>query len=434
MASEAILQYVWQHRLWSYNAMKTTDGRPVRIVDPGLLNTGSGPDFFNAKVNIDGRLWAGNIEIHVKASDWYRHGHDRDTAYDNVVLHVVADSDAAVARTTGEPIAQTVLHIAPAFENRLAQFAGTASRGAMPCASCLGDVPQLAVTDWMEALAFERVHSKADRLHDLLQTYCGSWQDVCYVTMARTLGFGVNGDAFERLARRTPLKLLGKHADSLLQLEALLMGQAGLLGNVVTPVDRYHEQVIREYSFLRNKFSLIPMDPVAWKMMRTRPQNFPARRIALLAMMVHNGFSLMSRIIDAGGDLDRQRDIFAIDLTGYWADHYALGGAEAPHGARSLSDRMIDVVVINTVVPLLYAYGDTCGEARLQDAAIELLEQLPPEHNSIVSAFVRAGLPCDTALDSQSLIQLRRAYCDAHKCIYCRLGRRLLRQAATIKP
>lgn len=413
--------------------MTTTGGQPVRIIDPGLLNTGSGPDFFNAKVIIDGHAWAGNIEIHVKASDWYRHGHDRDTAYDSVVLHVVAENDAAVTRRNGESIPQTVLTLTPDFEARLAQFS-TAAGCFMPCAARLDDVPRLAITDWVEALAFERLHEKADRLHTLLEAYCGSWQDVCYVTMARTLGFGINGDAFERLARRTPLRLLRKHSDSLLQTEALLMGQAGLLDTGGTPVDSYHAQLIREYAFLRNKFSLLPMDPVAWKMMRTRPQNFPLRRIALLAMTVHNGFSLMSHIIDNADDLERQRQLFAVDLTGYWTNHYCLGGAEAPHGARSLSDSMVDVAVINTVAPLLYAYGDAAGEPRLQDAAVSLLEQLPPERNSIISAFTRAGLECRNALESQALIRLRRAYCDPRKCIYCRFGRRLLRQAAAIKP
>ncbi len=435
MASEAVLQYVWQHRLWSYGRMSTTDGRALRIIDPGLLNSGSGPDFFNAKVTIDGRIWVGNIEIHVRAGDWYRHGHHGDKAYDNVVLHVVAENDAEVRNARGEVIPQMVLQIAPQFTSRLEQLIGAGSSGrGVACACNLNEVPSLTVTDWVEALAFERLHSKVDRLHALLETYCGSWQDVCYVTMARTLGFGINSDPFERLARRTPLRLLAKHSDSLLQVEALLMGQAGLLDTTTTPRDGYHAQLMREYAFLRNKFSLTPMEPVAWKMMRTRPQNFPMRRIAMLAQMVHNGFDLMARVIDCGEDLDRQRALFTIELTGYWAKHYTLDDSEGTNGASGLSGRMIDVVVINTVAPLLFAYGDSTGNARLQDAAISLLEQLPAERNSIIDTFVRAGLPCDNALESQALIQLRRAYCDTRKCIYCRLGRRLLRQAATIKP
>ena len=221
------MQYIWQHRLYRNSDMVTNDGLKVRVIDPGLLNTDAGPDFFNAKIEIDGHLWAGNVELHVRATDWKRHGHDRDKAYDSVILHVVGKDDAPVYRTSGERIPQVVLEVSPLFNQSYDRLVN--ARDEIPCAASLRQVPHLTITEWVEALAFERLHNKVDRIGQLLELYHGSWEDVCYVTLARNLGFGINNEAFERLARRTPLRLLAKHSDSLLQVEALLFGQAGLL-------------------------------------------------------------------------------------------------------------------------------------------------------------------------------------------------------------
>ena len=266
---EQLLQYVWQHRLWRSEDMVTNDGHRVRVLDPGLLNRDAGPDFFNAKVEIDGNVWVGKVEIHVRATDWRRHGHDRDRAYDNLVLHVVQYDDAPVYRTNGERIPQVVLECSPRFGESLDCLVN--ARTELPCASQLSQIPALAITEWVQALAFERLHGKVDHLRELRDLYAGSWEDVCYVSLARTLGFGINSDALERLARRTPLRLLHKHCDSLLQLEALLLGQAGLLQDVKDNGDPYVEQLRREYAFLANKFSLRPMEDAAWKLFRIRP-------------------------------------------------------------------------------------------------------------------------------------------------------------------
>lgn len=423
---EQILQYVWQHRLWRNEDMVTNDGRRVRVLDPGLLNTDAGPDFFNAKVEIDGQVWVGNVEIHVRATDWRRHRHDTDTAYDSVILHVVQLDDAPVYRTNGERIPQVVLDCSPRFAERLQQLVN--DRTVLPCASQLPSVPAIVVTEWIQALAFERLHSKVDRIATLRDSFAGSWEDVCYVMLARTLGFGLNSDALERLARRTPLRLLHKHSDSILQLEALLLGQAGLLDANKANSDKYVEQLTREYAFLANKFSLKPMEPEAWKMFRIRPQAFPHRRIALLAHYVHDGFNLMHSILEAQGE-KQLRQLFQVELTGYWERHYTLG-KEAPTATRALSNASIDIVLINLVAPLYYAYGSLTGDYLMTDKAIELLESLKPENNAIVAQFVHAGLRCDDALTSQALIQLRKAYCEPRKCIYCRIGHRLLAEAA----
>ena len=418
---EGLLQYIWQHKLWLSEDMVTVDGRRVRVIDPGLLNTDAGPDFFNAKVEIDGHLWVGNVEIHVRASDWKRHGHDEDPAYDSVILHVVEKDDAPVHRINGELIPQVELKVSPRFNECYDRLVN--AKVELPCAARLKEVPRLTVTEWIEALAFERLHSKVNRVQDLYDRYNGSWEDICYVMLARTLGFGINGDAFERLARVTPLRLLHKHSDSILQVEALLFGQAGLLNGAHND-ETYYQQLTREYAFLANKFSLRPIEGSAWRLFRSRPQNFPFRRIALLAQFVHGGFNLMNDILGAN-DTKQLRQLFDVELSGYWISHYSFG-KPSPSAGRALSSSSIDIVLINTVAPLYYARGEMTDDYTMTDRAIELLEDLRPEQNSIVKMFSDAGIGCDDALTSQALIQLRRNYCEARKCIYCRLGHRLL--------
>ncbi len=419
---EGLLQYIWQHKLWLSEDMVTNDGRRVRVIDPGLLNTDAGPDFFNAKVEIDGHLWVGNVEIHVRASDWKRHHHDEDPAYDSVILHVVEKDDAPVHRINGELIPQVELRVSPRFNECYDRLINATVE--LPCAARIKEVPQLTVTEWIEALAFERLHGKVDRVRELYDRYNGSWEDICYVMLARTLGFGINNDAFERLARVTPLRLLHKHSDSILQVEALLLGQAGLL-NGAHDSETYYQQLTREYAFLANKFSLRPIEGSAWRLFRSRPQNFPYRRIALLAQFVQGGFNLMNDILDAAGDTSALRELFDVELSGYWATHYSFG-KPSPSAGRALSSGSIDIVLINVVAPLYYARGEMTDDYTMTDRAIELLEDLRPERNSIVTMFQNAGIRCDNALTSQALIQLRRSYCEARKCIYCRLGHRLL--------
>ena len=418
---EGLLQYIWQHKLWLSEDMVTNDGRKVRVIDPGLLNTDAGPDFFNAKVEIDGHLWVGNVEIHVRASDWKRHHHDEDPAYDSVILHVVEKDDAPVTRINGERIPQVVLQVSPRFNECYDRLVN--AQVELPCASRLGEVPSLTVTEWIEALAMERLHGKVDRVRELYDLFNGSWEDICYVLLARTLGFGINGDAMERLARITPLRLLHKHSDSILQVEALLFGQSGLL-NGAHSEEPYYQQLMREYAFLANKFSLRPIEGTAWRLFRSRPQNFPYRRIALLAQFVQGGFNLMNNVLEAK-DTEELRQLFDIELSGYWTTHYSFGKPSSSAG-RALSGSSIDIVLINTVAPLLYARGELTDDYSLTDRAIALLEDLRPEQNSIVTLFRHAGIKCDDALTSQALIQLRRNYCEARKCIYCRLGHRLL--------
>ena len=420
------MQYVWKHRLWRSEDMVTNTGKKVRVVDPGLLNTDAGPDFFNAKIEIDGHMWVGNVEMHYRATDWKRHHHDGDKAYDSVILHVVAKDDAPVRRTNGELIPQLVLEVSPQFNADYASLVGAAIE--VPCATKIKQVPHLTIVEWVEGLAFERLHGKVERIHQLLDSFNGSWEDVCYVTLARNFGFGINNDAFERLARRTPLRLLGKHSDSVLQIEALLFGQAGMLDAQKPGMDSYYNQLCTEYAFLSNKFQLTPMEKESWKLFRIRPQNFPYRRIAMLAQFIEGGFRMMNRILEAEGEKE-MRALFEVELSGYWIKHYTFGKPNE-RATATLSRSSTDIILINTVAPLLYAYGELTGNYEMTDKAIKLLEDLRAESNSIVSHFVAYGIDCPDALTSQALVQLKREYCDARKCIYCKIGHHLLSKAA----
>ena len=420
------MQYVWKHRLWRSEDMVTNTGKKVRVVDPGLLNTDAGPDFFNAKIEIDGHMWVGNVEMHYRATDWKRHHHDSDKAYDSVILHVVAKDDAPVRRTNGELIPQLVLEVSPQFNADYASLVGATIE--VPCATKIKQVPHLTIVEWVEGLAFERLHGKVERIHQLLDSFNGSWEDVCYVTLARNFGFGINNDAFERLARRTPLRLLGKHSDSVLQIEALLFGQAGMLDAQKPGMDSYYNQLCTEYAFLSNKFQLTPMEKESWKLFRIRPQNFPYRRIAMLAQFIEGGFRMMNRILEAEGEKE-MRSLFEVELSGYWSKHYTFGKPNE-RATSTLSRSSTDIILINTVAPLLYAYGELTGNYEMTDKAIKLLEDLRAESNSIVSHFVAYGIDCPDALTSQALVQLKREYCDARKCIYCKIGHHLLSKAA----
>lgn len=447
---EEILQFAWQHRLWGdapqaeESPLGTphfvgvgegllVDGRKLTVLDPGRLNRDAGPDFFNGKVLIDGTEWVGNIEIHVRASDWRRHGHSSDPAYDNVVLHVVGVDDDRVPDPSGRgEVPQLAIGLHPQMVERYAQLAeGSAG---IRCAPWIGSaLSPLALTDCLETLAVERLQRKAERICELVDSCGGSWQQACFATLARAFGFGLNADALEQLGRITPLSVLGRHSDDLMQLEALLFGQAGMLEPAAYMFDAYFQRLCREYYFLRKKYELRPMARVAWRFARTRPQNFPHRRIAMLACACLGQFRLLGHLLEARTDADDVRLLFDWQLMGYWAEHYSFGAE--PHPAPALlSQASRDSLIINCVAPLLYAYGARHGDSERAERALDLLCQLPPERNVIVRNWMSLGIKPDNAMRSQALIELKNEYCDARKCMYCRVGHRTLRYALAPQP
>lgn len=426
---EKLMQYIWQHRLWLPSDMATVDGRRVQVIDSGLLNTDSGPDFFNAKLRIGGDMWCGNVEIHVKASDWYRHGHNNDPAYDSVVLHIVASDDMRITRRDGHEIAQIVMPCAPDFSIRYDRMVNSPSAPA--CHADLGLVSPIHITDWIDSLAYERLYAKVERIMQYYERLNGNWNEIIYVTLARGLGFGINSDPFERLALSAPLHILMKHRDSTEAVEGTLFGQAGFLDN---PPDSSHYvgRMQQEFNFMTAKFGLHRPTDLGWRMSRMRPNNFPHRRIATLAALVCRGFTIASDIFSVASEADARR-LFDFELTGYWARRYNFT-ADSCRSVRALSDDAVTILIINVVVPLLYAYGMAYDDNARMAVATELLHHLKPENNSIVRMFADAGINCPDAFTSQALIHLRRNYCEPRKCIYCRIGHRILAAKAFERP
>lgn len=421
------MQYVWHHRLWLAQDMVTNDGRSVAVVDVGQLNRDAGPDFFNAKVRIGDEMWCGNVEIHVRASDWHRHGHDNDKAYDSVILHVVQYDDCAIRTTDGRLIPQVSLPCARDFSQRYAAFVNNPAN-TLACASEIRSLSPVLVRDWLDSMAFERLYAKVDAINGRLERSTGDWEQAAFITLARALGAGINGDAFERLAASLPLRLLHKHCDSLLSIEAMLFGQSALLDDA--PASPYADQLRREYAFLSNKFGLTRPQGMTWRMSRMRPASFPHRRIATLAQMVYGGFRLMQRVLDVRSEADA-RELFRLELSGYWTTNYNFSTCGTAH-PQALGAATVDMLVINVVAPLLAAYGAATGDDSLTDRAVDILEHLPGEKNRFTADFVAAGVPNGNAFISQAMVELHRNYCDVRKCLYCRLGHRLL--AVKVKP
>lgn len=430
---EERLHYIWKHRLYPARGLMTVDNEPVCVLDPGVHNQHAGPDFFNAKVLIGGQEWAGNVEIHVKASDWHRHGHDGDRSYDNVILHVVATDDTRIVRSDGSTVPQMVLKWNDELEHEHNQLIAHSSES-MPCLERLSDkgLPQLLMTEWLTALGYERVRQKAERVESIRMRFDGDWQMAGYVTLARALGFGLNSEPFERLACSIPLKVLTRHADRIELLEALLFGQSGLLEQAPDD-DSYVAWMREEYQLYAMKYGLRPLSDAGWRTARTRPANQPHRRIAALATMLHLDYGrVMKRLLDAAlCPAAEARDKFRLPLSAYWQTRYGFGPTSGATPPWHLSDASIDRLLINAVAPVMYAYSLHRGDKRMIQRATDMLEQLPPERCADTRLIGRYGYNTPDALMSQGVIQLRRQYCDQRKCIYCRIGHRLLCRSIT---
>lgn len=425
---EEIFQLLWSHRMLGI-PLSLVSGEKVCVIDPGVLNRDSGPDFFNAKVRIADSLWAGNVEIHLRASDWYRHGHDSDPAYDNVILHVVSVSDTGIHRTDGSLIPQMAVSLPQNFYQTFGFLTSVVPE--IRCASRVASLSSLQRTDWIESLAVERLQQKASRVEETLRSLHGDWNSTCFITLARGLGFGLNGLPFEMLAKSICLNHLRRHSDNMLQMEAIFFGQAGLLDPMMYADDMRYQLMCREYQFLSRKYSMHPIPRVSWKFAKTRPQNFPYRRIALLAKAMSQTPDLMQRIIDADGNIDRLRSLFQWHVEPYWSRRLTFGGDGQVEARPSmLSDASVNILLINVVAPLMYAYALLHCNHEMREAAFGLLLSLPPERNSHVRAWQSLGFKTRDAAESQALIQLRKEYCDRHDCLRCRFAHHILRREA----
>jgi hypothetical protein len=417
---EALLHYAWQYRQYYASGLRTTEGETVEIIDPGLPNIDAGPDFFNAKVRIGDTLWAGNVEIHIVASDWFTHGHHNDRAYNSVILHVVNQVDTSVTTSEQREIPQLVL---PLYEEMEARYTGLMDSDAfVSCAPDIQAVPRIIMQAWKSRLMTERLEQKTDAIMALLSDNRNDWEESFYISLSRHFGMKVNNDAFERLAKSLPQRVLGKHKHNLFQIESLLFGQAGLLDGSCQ--DDYGLSLQKEYHFLQTKYQLSPIDGSQWKLLRLRPVNFPHVRIAQLAALIHGSSGLFARVM-AQKSVEKLREMLACEPSEYWQTHYIFGKPTSKRAKKS-GTILLNTLIINTISPFLFVYGRYRDNEQLAEKAISLLEQLPGEVNRITRGWSVLGIPIRSAFDSQSLLQLKIHYCDRKDCLRCRIGHAVL--------
>lgn len=392
---EIVLHYIWEHCLWAGFDQYTTDGKKVEILSVGEHNRDAGPDYSHARIRIDGHEWVGNIEIHVCSSDWTKHHHHLDKAYDNIILHVVRTADKPIYNSKGELVPQCELNY-PSDKDYLSALFESAQRmdsaiARIGCADQLLHDPRLLTEGWRKTLLCKRLECKRASITRLLEITKGSWEHALYISLARNFGFHTNSVPFEELAINTPLSCLQKHRNSLFQLTALLLGQAGLV---------QEPELQKEYDFLRVKFGLTPLEGSIWKHARLRPQNSPELRIRQFAQLMHQSENLLSKILDTD-DLKELEVLFAV-----------------PQMGKS----SVDILLINTVIPYKYAYALHQNNPVKAEQAMRLMEKIPAENNTIVRQWRVLGQEVKNAADTQALLHLYQNYCQHHECINCEVG------------
>ena len=417
--------------------LTTTDGYAVEVIDPGLHNRHAGPDFFNAKVRINGTLWVGNVEIHEKSNDWYAHGHHHDKAYNNVILHVAEVVDADVKTANGLFIPQMQFEVPTDVKEHYREL--LAEDQYPPCYRIIPRLTRLMVHSWMSALQTERLEQKTVAIRERVRQCNDSWENGYFITLARNFGFGVNGDAFELWSKNIPLTAVAHHRDDLFQIEAIFMGQAGLLELETIP-DYYQKEALNEgyfaklrneYLYLAHKFSMKPMDFHLWRFLRLRPQNFPHIRISQLANLYYQQKAGLSQLVECD-TIEELKTLLSSHVTPYWETHYTFGSTSSKT-EKHLGYGSLNLLMINTAIPMLFAYGRHRSKEVLCDRAFDLLEQLKPENNHIIRMWQQVGLPVQTAGDSQALIQLKKEYCDKKDCLRCRIGYEYLKRIKSSK-
>ncbi len=418
---EEFLQFIWEHGLFHRTDLKTVDGKPIEIISTGRQNSDSGPDFFNARIRIGETVWAGNIEIHQKSSHWYQHKHDADAAYDNVILHVVELHDKPVHVKNHELPTLEISYPAVILEN-FEQL--LKSERWIACEEKLPEVDPFILRFWFSSLMIERLQSKTNDILGILEQNKNNWNETFYQLLSRNFGMKTNALPFELLAKSLPLNILSKHKNDLFQIEALLFGQSGLLNETLLG-DDYFLSLRKEYSYLYQKYGLSGMESHIWKFMRLRPINFPTIRIAQLAMLIHHSTALFSRVLETE-NLDELRKLFDVSASEYWDTHYRFNKISEENRQKTLGESAFNNLVINTIVPLLFVYGDQHLDQGMKDRALQLLEKLAPESNQIIRKWNELGIDSRSAFETQALIQLKNSYCENKKCLHCQLGAKII--------
>ncbi len=424
--TEAFLHHLWKLKLFNFKTLQTTEGEPLEIIKTGQHNSDAGPDFFNAQVKVASTLWAGNVEIHVRSSDWKNHSHEKDRAYDNVILHVVYEDDEAVKRKDGSLIPTLVLK--DKFDHRLWKNYGELiqSNQWIPCQSYIRSIDQFTLNNWLDRLLTERLERKTETIFSSLQLNNNNWEETFYHHLARNFGFRINALPFEMLAKKLPLSYLGKHKDHLNQLEAMLFGQAGMLEKEFK--DDYPNELLKEYRFLKGKFILEPIPFHQWKFLRLRPVNFPTIRIAQFAQLIHRSSLLFSKLLECE-NLKQAENYFRVDVSDYWQTHFVFDKLSKQQ-PKHVGDASIQNIMINTIVPFLFAFGKLRHSEIHEHRALEFLDQTPSEKNSILSKWNEVGVESASAHRSQALLELKNEYCAEKKCLTCSVGNKIISSLA----
>lgn len=417
--TEKLLQFLWRLQYFNTSSLITTQGQSLQILHPGIINTNQGPDFFNARILINNITWAGAVELHLLTSAWERHGHTGDSHYDNVVLHVVWQHDKDVNDIPVLELCSRVPKVLLEQYNRWMESAGF-----IPCASRAAAVPGIVWKSWKERLAAERLQRKADGILAQVEKSKGHWEEVCWWQMARAFGGVINGDSFGQIAASLPITLLAKCKASREQTECLLLGQAGLLSDHLAEQDSYLLHLAKEYRHLQLKYSLQPVAAPLYYF-RMRPPAFPDTRLAQLAALVYQAVHLFSKIREEK-ELTVVKSWLSSPVSSYWQHHYRAG-VRVSKTISGPGRAFVDHVVINTVCPLLYAYGHYHTIDLFKEKAITWLLAAAAENNHITRQFAAAGVSAANALESQALIELKTNYCTSRRCLDCAAGASLLR-------
>ncbi|MCL2511955.1 MAG: DUF2851 family protein [Bacteroidales bacterium] len=421
--NEQFICYLWQNRLITGN-LTLTNGEPLQVIHPGTRNQESGPDFFNARIKIGATtVWAGNVEIHLKSSDWTLHKHHEDKNYDCIVLHVVFKDNTPVYYSNNQPV--PTLEVADRFDEKLLERYEQmiAGKGFIPCAESVASCDDFVVLSWLENIAADRLIKRQKEIEALLERTKNDWDTSYYIRFFRNFGFKVNAEPFEILGRTLPLLTLLKHADNRSYIEAILYGMAGVLEDDFE--DEYPKMLQKEFDFFRKKYTLTPMAKHLWKFMRTHPGNFPTIRLSQLAEIVQSGGVRFSEILQVA-NIAQLEAMFQVKASSYWNSHYRFDKT-SPQKQKSLGENAINLLLINTIIPFIFAYGHIHKELSYCEKAILFFQQLPPEDNVIIRHWAQSGIKAANAMESQALIHLKQNYCVAKKCLQCRIGDYLLR-------
>ena len=429
---EEFLHFLWKYNLFEKDKLFDNEGNKIEVISPGEYNRDSGPDFFNARLKIAGLEWAGNVEIHIRASDFDNHRHNSDPAFDNLILHVVTENDRKVYNSRGEEVPTATLGYDPGVFEKYVSLVNNPF--IIACQSAIREVDTLHIHHWLGSLVIERLHEKSEHIIAIYSKTGNDWEETFYRLLSRYFGFRVNTEPFEMLATALPFRIIRKHADNLFQVEALLFGTAGLLDEGLfreAVEDEYYRSLIKEYKILSSKYSLHPVHGWLWKFARLRPANFPTIRISQLAAMLTVTGGLFSAIVEAG-DIKTLKNLFEVTASKYWDDHFVFGRKSRSY-TKAAGSQAADILLLNAVIPVLFVYGRCRDSQEICDRAISFLEELDPEENSIINEWKTAGIEAESAFRSQALIQLRNCYCRKRRCLDCRIGARLIGRGASFK-